>query len=481
MTPANSPVDQTAFRLLPSVDELLRDEAVGAAVAESVATTGSQLPRARLARALGAILDAWRSEIAAGKLDAESLSQRITSGGAAAALSARMRQESRRGVVPVVNATGVVLHTGLGRAPIHPDVAEAMRLAASSYCVLEVDRETGLRNRRDDYLGQLLAELTGAETGICVNNCAGAVFLVLSTFARGREAIVSRGELVEIGGSFRIPAVMERAGAQLVEAGTTNRTRLADYAEKLSANTGLLLKVHTSNYRVVGFTEEVSPTDLAALGGEHEVPTAFDLGSGLIEIDGAKPLPLGDEPRLLDAVASGIDVVLFSGDKLFGGPQAGFLVGKRRAIDALRDNPVYRALRCDKVTLAGLEETLKLYLAGRADELPARELMTRDPEHLRTLAQAIADAASQLDGFTATVVPERSQPGSGSAPDVFIDTFAARLTHASLSADALAAALRHSEPSVFARIVDDALILDPRTLLDGDFEGLIRALCAVTP
>lgn len=454
------------------MDELLRDE--------SVSEAGAGMPHERLVRALGEILDAWRAEIADGSIDAEGLSERLAAGGAAAALGARLLAESRRGVVPVVNATGVVLHTGLGRAPIHPEVAEAMRDAAASYCVLEVDRETGLRNRRDDHLGQLLSELTGAEAGICVNNCAGAVFLVLSTFARGREAIVSRGELVEIGGSFRIPAVMERAGAQLVEAGTTNRTRLADYSEKLSESTGLLLKVHTSNYRVVGFTEEVTPTDLAALGGEHEVATAFDLGSGLIEAAGAKSLPLGDEPRVLEAVASGIDVVLFSGDKLFGGPQAGFLVGKRRAIDTLRDNPVYRALRCDKVSLAGLEATLKLYLDGRADELPARALMIREGEELRTLAQAIADAANQLEGFTATVTPERSQPGSGSAPDIFIDTFAARLTHASLSADALAAALRHGEPSVFSRIADDAVILDPRTLLEGDLEGLIATLCAVT-
>ena len=471
MSSPNSDARQAAFRLLPSVDELLRDEAV--------AQAGANMPHERLVRALGEILDGWRAEIGKGRLDAESLSEALAAGGAAAALTERLATEARAGVVPVVNATGVVLHTGLGRAPVHPEAAEAMRRAASGYCVLEVDRETGQRNRRDDHLASLVCELTGAEAGIVVNNCAGAVMLVLSTFARNREAVVSRGELVEIGGSFRVPAVMERAGAKLVEAGTTNRTRLSDYAEKLSENTGLLLKVHTSNYRVVGFTEEVNPTDLAALGGEHEVPTAFDLGSGLLESEGLDPLPLGDEPRVLDAVASGIDVVLFSGDKLFGGPQAGFLVGKRRAIDALRDNPVYRALRCDKVTLAGLEETLKLYLAGRGNEVPSRALMTRDPEELRAMAQEIADAAGAIDGFTATVVPERSQPGSGSAPDIFIDTFAAKLTHASLAPDALSAALRHGEPSVFARIADDALVLDPRTLLEGDLERLLTALRAV--
>jgi L-seryl-tRNA(Ser) seleniumtransferase len=471
MTASNSEARQAAFRLLPSVDELLRDEAVLKA--------GAGMTHERLVRALGEILDSWRAAIGKGRLDADGLSAHLNEGGAAAALAERQRAESRRGVVPIVNATGVVLNTGLGRAPVHPEAAEAMKRAAAGYCVLEVDRETGKRNRRDEYLASLVCELTGAEAGIVVNNCAGSVMLVLSTFAREREAIVSRGELVEIGGSFRVPAVMERAGAKLVEAGTTNRTRLSDYSEKLNKNTGLLLKVHTSNYRVVGFTEEVSPTDLAALGGEHEVPTAYDLGSGLLESDGLKPLPLGDEPRVLDAVASGVDVVMFSGDKLFGGPQAGFMVGKKRAIDALRDNPVYRALRCDKVTLAGLEETLKLYLAGRGDEIPSRAMMTRDLKELQALADEIANAANAIDGFTATVIPERSQPGSGSAPDIFIDTFAARLTHASLSPDALSAALRHGEPSVFSRIADDALVLDPRTLLEGDLERLLGALAAV--
>ena len=471
MTSSNSDSQQAAYRLLPAVDELLRDEAV--------AKAGEGMPHERLVRILGEILDGWRAEITDGELDAAGLSERLEAGGAAEVLASRLSSEARCGVVSVVNATGVVLHTGLGRAPVHPEVAEAMKRAAASYCVLEVDRETGERNFRDDHLGSLVAEITGAETGICVNNCAGAVLLVLSTFARGREAIVSRGELVEIGGSFRIPAVMEHAGATLVEAGATNRTRLSDYSEKLCEETGLLLKVHTSNYRVVGFTEDVTASDLAALGGEHHGPTAFDLGSGLLETETMTPLSLGDEPSVRDAVASGIDVVLFSGDKLFGGPQAGFIVGKRRAVDALRDNPVYRALRCDKVTIAGLEETLKLYLAGRGDEIPARALMTRDREELRDLAQRIVDAAYAADGFSATVVSEQSQPGSGSAPDVFIDTFAARLTHSTLSPDALSKALRHGEPAVFARIVDDGLILDPRTLLEGDLELLREAFRAI--
>ncbi|MEO2005372.1 MAG: L-seryl-tRNA(Sec) selenium transferase, partial [Candidatus Poribacteria bacterium] len=285
------------FRLLPSVDEALRRPGV-------LALEG-RVSRELLAGFTADVIESWRVEIKNRALDAAGVEARMTGGVFEASVEMRVRREEGRGIVPVLNATGVVLHTGLGRSPVHPEVAERMARAAGGYCVLEVDRFTGERNQRDDRLSELLGRLTGAEAGIAVNNNAAAVLLTLQTFAAGRESIVSRGELVEIGGSFRVPDVMARADVTLVEVGTTNRTRGADYEKAITPNTGLLMKVHTSNYRVVGFTEEVSPTDLAALGGEHHVPTAFDLGSGLIEIDGAKPLPLGDEPRLLDAVASG--------------------------------------------------------------------------------------------------------------------------------------------------------------------------------
>jgi L-seryl-tRNA(Ser) seleniumtransferase len=294
--------------------------------------------------------------------------------------------------------------------------------------------------------------------------------------------VVSRGELVEIGGSFRMPDVMARAAVTLREVGTTNRTRIGDYRAAVGERTGLLLKVHTSNYRVQGFTAEVSPSELADLGRELEVSSAYDLGSGLLEAEGSAPLDmLGDEPLVRDAVASGLDLVTFSGDKLLGGPQAGFVVGRREAVAAARRNPIYRAMRLDKVTLAGLERTLELYLAGRADELPARRLMLLTPAELRPRAEALARDLAALPGLEAQPVEASSQPGSGSAPGIFLPTVAVRVRLEGLSAAALAARLRQGEPPVFARISEDALLLDPRTLLPGDEERLrtaFRALAA---
>ncbi len=462
------------YRLLPAVEEVLSLPAVRA--------LGGEIERALLVGFVSELLARWRAEIGAGELDADGVSERLARGDLERSLEARVRGDRQAGLVPVINATGVVLHTGLGRASVHPEAAAAMQRAAQGYCTLEVERLSGERNQRDDRLGVLLARLTGAETGIAVNNNAAAVLLMLNTFGAGKETILSRGELVEIGGSFRMPDVMERASTKLVEVGTTNRTRLADYRAAVTSATGLVIKVHTSNYRLVGFTEEVAAAELAALGRELRVPTAYDLGSGLLEPAGARPLAmLGGEPLVKDAVASAVDVVCFSGDKLLGGPQAGLIVGQRSSIALLRKNPLYRALRLDKVTIAGLEATLGLYLAGRADEIPARAMMLRPAEELRGVAQRLAQSIGALAGFTTAVVPERSQPGSGSAPGIFLDTFAVRVAAAGFSAGELAARLRAGEPCVFARVHDGALLLDPRTLqaseepeLVGAFERLSR-------
>jgi L-seryl-tRNA(Ser) seleniumtransferase len=310
-----------------------------------------------------------------------------------------------------------------------------MRAAAASYCVLEVDRWSGERNQRDERLSDLLRRLTGAEAGIGVNNNAGAVLLCFNTFAHGRSAIVSRGELVEIGGTFRVPDVMQRAGVELVEVGTTNRTRIADYAAALDARTGLLIKVHTSNFRVVGFTEEASAAELAELGRAHSVPTVYDLGSGLLEHAGAPPIAplLGGEPLVVDAVRSGVDVVSFSGDKLLGGPQAGLLVGRRAAIAELRKNPLYRALRLDKVALAGLETTLELVLAGRGGEIPARRMLAESAAQLRPRAEELARALGAWPELECSVCEGSSQPGSGSAPGVLLPSSVVRVRHARLS------------------------------------------------
>jgi L-seryl-tRNA(Ser) seleniumtransferase len=456
------------YRLLPSVEDVLSRPAVKA--------LGERMERGLLAGFVGELLARWRTEIAAGELDARGVEERLARGDLERSLAARCEGDRKAGLVPVINATGVVLHTGLGRASVHPEAAAAMARAAQGYCTLEVERLSGERNQRDDRLSVLLARLTGAEAGIAVNNNAAAVLLLLNAFGARKETILSRGELVEIGGSFRMPDVMERANTRLVEVGTTNRTRLDDYRRALGPDTGLLIKVHTSNYRLVGFTEEVTAAELAELGRERGVPTAFDLGSGLLEPAGAKPLDmLGGEPLVKDSVASGVDVVCFSGDKLLGGPQAGLVVGKKGPLAALRKNPLYRALRLDKVTIAGLEATLALYLAGRADEIPSRRMMLTPLGELRAAAERIAAGIARLPGFAAEVVAERSQPGSGSAPGVFLDTFAVRVRAEGAGAGELAARLRAGEPCVFTRVHEGALLVDPRTLHPGDEPALVQA------
>ncbi len=456
------------FRELPSVDDVLR--------APAVAQLEGRVGRELLVRFVAEVIEGWRGEIRAGELDAAGLAMRVGEEGIAREVEAKVRREEARGVRRAVNATGVVLHTGLGRAPVHPEAAARMGEAAKSYCVLEVDRFSGERNERDERLSELLRRLTGAEAGIAVNNNAAAVLLCLQTLAGGREAIVSRGELVEIGGSFRVPDVMARAGVRLVEVGTTNRTRAQDYARAIGPETALLMKVHRSNFKVVGFVEEVSVAELAALGAERVLPTALDLGSGLIECAGMQALDvLEGETRVRDAVASGVDVVTFSGDKLLGGPQAGLLVGHATTIARLRANPIYRAVRLDKVAIAGLEATLELLLAGRGDEIPARALMLRTPAELEASARSLALAIGARQGFTAAVIAAESEPGSGSAPGVYLPTFAVRVRHRSLSAGDLAARLRAGDPPVFARLHEDALLLDPRALLEGDAEALVAA------
>ena len=475
MTPINE-AQRVAFRHLPSVEEVLHQ-----ARAVPLGADGGRAGRDVLAGFVRNLLAEWRAEIVAGELDGEGVEERLASGALEAALRARVARESASGLTAVVNATGVVLHTGLGRAPVHVEAARAMERAARSYCVLEVDRASGERSQRDDRLSELLRRLTGAEAGIAVNNNAAAVLICLQTFAGGRETILSRGELVEIGGSFRMPDVMERAGTRLVEVGTTNRTRIGDYEGALSEDTGLLLKVHTSNYRVEGFTEEASNSELARLGAEHGVATVYDLGSGLLECEGVSPLTaLEGEPLVREAVRSGVDVVSFSGDKLLGGPQAGLIVGTRTAMRELRKNPLYRALRLDKVAIAGLERTLELVLEGRGDEIPARVMLSRSKADIALDAKRLAEELATQAGVTAEAVDGESQPGSGSAPCVFLPTVVVRVTHGALSATELSARLRRGEPSVFARIQDEAVLLDPRTMLpgvdgEGDLERVVRA------
>lgn len=402
----------------------------------------------------------------------------------AAAVEEVLVREEVGSLRQVINATGVILHTNLGRAPLAREAMEAMIRAGRGYSNLEYDLEEGGRGSRYDHCVGLLTRLTGAEDALVVNNNAAALVLALNTLARGREVLVSRGELVEIGGGFRVPEVLERAGAVLREVGSTNRTRLEDYREALEGPgapgrgaepPAAILKVHRSNFRISGFTEEASLADLATLGGEHGVPVIHDLGSGLL-VD-PELLGLPDEPRPAVSVDAGADVVAFSGDKLLGGPQAGILVGRRERIRALRTNPLCRALRVDKATVAALEATLRLHRDPEeaVARIPALRMLATPVEELEGRARRLAEELEER-GVRAEVTnaPKGSAVGGGTYPGVSIPTWHLRLEVP--SADDLARRLRQGEPPVVGRVEDDGMVLDLRTVAPDEEDELLRRL-----
>lgn len=390
--------------------------------------------------------------------------------------SLRAREMDRPRLRKVINATGVVVHTNLGRSPLSEDALDQIALAASGYSTLEYNVEAGRRGSRDDLIEGLLCELTGAEAATVVNNNAAAVMLVLNALAVGRSAIVSRGELVEIGGSFRIPDVMTAAGARLVEVGTTNRTRVSDYRQAIGEDTALLLKVHTSNYSIVGFAEEVDVDTLVALGRERKVPVMVDLGSGcLVEM---RNLGLShNEPTVGEVLRSGADVVTFSGDKLLGGPQAGIIVGKSRAIEAIRRNPMKRALRVGKLTLAALEAVLKAYMDPEtaANRIPTLRMLSADRKSVgqraRRFARRLADLPVRI-----SFISDSSKVGGGALPLEELPTVLMALKADGLSARDLEARLRKQDPPVVGRIVDDRLCLDLRTVSSRELGELERGI-----
>jgi L-seryl-tRNA(Ser) seleniumtransferase len=369
---------------------------------------------------------------------------------------------------PVINATGVVLHTNLGRALLAEPAIEAMAAAARSAVNLEYDFESGGRGERDALVEEELCALSGADAATVVNNNAAAVLLVLNSLAAGREVVVSRGELIEIGGSFRLPDLMEHSGARLREVGTTNRTHPADYERAIGPDTALLLKVHPSNYRVVGFTAEVGLAELVEIGRRHGVDVVEDLGSGALIDLGRLGLPR--EPIVAERIAAGAALVTFSGDKLLGGPQAGVAVGRRELVKRMRANGLRRALRCDKLTLAALEATLRLYLrAGDlATTLPTLRYLSRTMGELELIAERAREIlAGRLGGdFRLEVVPALSQIGSGAQPTEEILSRAVRVTHPQLAPEAIAAMFRAARPPVIGRIADDAFLLDVRAVDD---------------
>jgi L-seryl-tRNA(Ser) seleniumtransferase len=442
-------------RRLPAVDALLAEPDIAALVAAH--------PRSVVVRAAREALEAARAS--GGTPPPE---------GWGAAVLARVHRLTAPSLEPLVNATGVVLHTNLGRAPLARAAIDAVTRIAAGYANLEYDVGRGTRGSRQTHCRDLLTELTGADDALVVNNAAGALLVALSALARDGEAIVSRGELIEIGGAFRIPDILARSGARLVEVGTTNRTHVEDYERAVGPATRLLLKVHRSNFRVIGFTAEVPAPRLAALARARGVASLYDLGSGLL-LDLA-PWGLTGEPTVRDALASGVDLVAFSGDKLLGGPQAGILLGRRDALEACRLDPLARAVRADKLTLAALEATLALYREPERarHEIPVLRMLTEDPAEIRRRGEALA--AGLGDSARAELVAGESEVGGGSFPGTTLPTWLVRLAAGPVSADTLAARLRTARPPVIARIADDRVVLDPRTIFPEQVETVARAV-----
>ena len=429
---------ENPLRALPSVNELLQDPRLVALASEH----GHEL-------ALGVARDAIaaaREKIAAGEQATDLVADALERAEGAGA--PRLRR--------VLNATGVVVHTNLGRAPLAASALERIQEVAIGYSNLEYDLEEGVRGSRQDHVSPLLSELTGAEAALVVNNNAAAVLLAVAALAEGRDVLVSRGELVEIGDGFRIPDVLARSGARLVEVGTTNRTRVEDYERALGGRTAVLLRVHQSNFRVVGFTESPRLADLARLAEERGLVLVDDLGSGVLP-------HVGDEPTVHESLAAGAHVVTFSGDKLLGGPQAGIVVGRTHLVERLRRHPLQRALRADKLTLAALEGTLALYRSGRAGP-PVLQMLTEPAESVRSRAERLAE----LTG--GKVEPTVARAGGGSLPTTDLESFACALE------ESLAEPLRRGDPPVIGIVRDGVLLLDCRTLTDEEVELAARAV-----
>jgi L-seryl-tRNA(Ser) seleniumtransferase len=453
------PVKEDPRRALPAVDRLLA----------ILAARAPELPGWALRAAARRVLAEERERLAGGGDEAAKLEALLErAAGRAAAL---VRPAPGR----VVNATGVVLHTNLGRAPLAPGAARAAAAAAERYSDLELERATGRRGERQAVLRELLCELSGAESALVVNNNAAAVLLAVSSLAREREVVVSRGELVEIGGAFRVPEILERAGARLVEVGTTNRTHLEDYRRALGPRTALLLKVHRSNFEQRGFVAEVPLAALARLGREHDLPVVEDLGSGTLLDLRAQGLP--EESYAPARLALGAQLVCFSGDKLLGGPQAGIVLGGAETIARLARNPLARALRPSKLELAALDWTLRALLGGRASELPVLRALLEPDEAVKRRARALAArlAARARGLLEVGVEVARAPVGGGSLPGLELPSFAVTL-RGGAGAEALARRLRAAAVPVLGRVQEGALWLDVRTLLPGDEEAIEEAL-----
>ncbi len=453
---------QTQLRQLPSVDKLLQSDQLAALTTIHGRTL---------------VVDAVRAELATAR-------RRILAGEVAASVStltqaaiARLTTQVQPSLQPVINATGVIIHTNLGRVLLSQRAQQAMLQAASAYSNLEYDLEKGARGSRYVHAADLLCQLTGAEAAVVVNNNAGAVILVLTALAKGADVIISRGQLVEIGGGFRIPDIMAQSGANLVEIGTTNRTYIHDFERAIEpGRTGLLLSVHHSNYQITGFAAQPSLAELAELARRYQIPLMEDLGSGTL-LD-TIPFGLAHEPTIQESLAAGADIVTASGDKLLGGPQAGLILGKAALIEQLKKHPLIRALRVDKFTLAALQATLLAYLENKATtEIPVWRMIAANSRTLARRAhkwRRALQSVSQLTHLSISVVNSASTVGGGSLPGQTLPTKALAVSVASI--DALAEQLRQANPPVIARIENNQLLLDPRTVLPEQDKILVAAL-----
>jgi L-seryl-tRNA(Ser) seleniumtransferase len=460
------------FRKLPSVDDVMHGSAVDALAGSYGHDSVVDAARVVLAR--------LRQEITSGLLDDGGLELALS--GLASAVEKQLRQALSYSLRPVINATGVILHTNLGRAPLGEAVIEHIRETAANYSNLEFDSDTGTRGKRDVHVDRLFQRLLHEETKsekpasvstIAVNNNAAAVLLALNAVAEGGEVIVSRGELVEIGGSFRIPDVMTKSGAILREVGTTNRTRAADYEQAITERTRLLLRVHRSNFEITGFTEQASTAELVALARKRGIPLMEDLGSGaLFDL---RSIGISGEPGVLDSLRSDVDIVTYSGDKLLGGPQAGLISGRSDLIARMRSNSLFRALRVDKLIYAALEATLLAYVRRDHDAIPTLRMMRLTKEEIGKRAGALASkvAAPRLK---VEIVDGESILGGGAAPSSVLPTRVLALTCEGLSADELAARLRASEPSIVARVEEGRVLLDLRTVFPEQDAAVVSAL-----
>lgn len=451
------------LRQIPKVDELLHHP--------SLVTLSGEGSVLAVTDAVRQVLDELRIDILSGKLEKIPGTDVLANH-----CIVQYKKNQQPNLRRVINGTGVILHTNLGRAPLAAEALELAALAGQGYSTLEYEVSEGKRGSRQSHVEQLLIRLTGAEAAMVVNNNAAAVMLILSVIAGGSEVVISRGELVEIGGSFRIPDVMTQAGCRLREVGTTNKTHIQDYESAIVPElTGALMKIHTSNYKIMGFTQAVSVSELVQLGKRCGLPVIADLGSGCL-------LPLDqygiiDEPTVADSVAAGIDAVCFSGDKLLGGPQAGIIVGRAEYLSRMKRHPLARALRIDKLTLAALEGTLRLYLdpAEACAKIPVLRMLAEDQQVLYQKAEKL----QELLGRNAGIIPEHSQVGGGSVPTQMLPTFAVAFSAADFPVQTLEKRLRLSEPPIVGRIAHDKFLLDVRTLDERDFPCIAERIRVV--